>query len=100
MILCTMPQCQTTAGCVCGLANARIGQRVPIRPIDDEKVREIMAEIGVRFATFGGGVEPENPHRRNPITAALKDKPLQFAGGVNVESVVRLVLALGNCHAR
>lgn len=30
LIVCTMPQCQTTAGCVCGLATAKIGEAVPM----------------------------------------------------------------------
>jgi hypothetical protein len=30
VILCTMPQCQTTAGCVCDLSTAKIGEAVPI----------------------------------------------------------------------
>ena len=52
-----------------------------IKPIDDEKVREIMAEIGVRFRMFDGGI------MGNADT-------LQFAAGVDVREVVRLILAL------
>lgn len=54
----------------------------------DDKVKEIVAEIGVRFRTFGGGIGSD----WNPIAAAIKDRPLQFAAGVDVEEVVRLVL--------
>jgi hypothetical protein len=56
--------------------------------IDDEVVRTIVAEIGVRFPTFGGGIS----HPGNPIADALKDRPLQFAAGVDVEQVVRFIL--------
>lgn len=62
-----------------------------IKTIDEELVREITAEIGVRFRTFGGGVEGRFP---NPISIALKDKPLQFAASVDVADVVRFVLAV------
>lgn len=59
--------------------------------IADHKVHEIVAEIGVRFPTFGGGVDKAY---NNPLSAMLKDKPLQFALGVSVEEVVRLVLSM------
>ncbi len=59
----------------------------------DHKVSEIIAEIGVRFRTFGGGVVGTF---NNPIAHALKDKPLQFAAGVDVADVVRLVLSMAN----
>jgi len=58
---------------------------------NDDTIHTIMAEIGVRFRTFGGGI---NKGFNNPIAAALKDHPLQFAAGVNVEDVVRLVLSM------
>lgn len=60
--------------------------------LSDENLHEIMAEIGVRFRTFGGGVASE----WNPISAALKDRPLQFAAGVDVADVVRLVVNMTN----
>lgn len=91
IVLCTMPQCQTMAGCVCDVARIPIGGSVTIKRIDDEKVQEIMAEIGVRFRTFGGGIVG---NADNPLSHALKDKPLQFAAGVDVREVIRLVLAL------
>jgi hypothetical protein len=31
MIICTMPQCQTTAGCICGLPFAPVGSSVTAR---------------------------------------------------------------------
>ena len=58
--------------------------------VPDDKIREIMAEIGVRFRCFGGGVSNEY----NPISVALKNQPLQFAAGVDVEDVVRLVISM------
>lgn len=58
--------------------------------IEDEKVHEIMAEVGVRFRTLGGGVINTD----NPISIATKDQPLQFAAGVDVAQVVRLVLSM------
>lgn len=30
IIICSMPQCQTTAGCVCGMADAPIGAAIPM----------------------------------------------------------------------
>ena len=52
-------------------------------------VEQIVKKIGSQFRTFGGGQDS----KFNPITAALKDKPLQFAAGVSVEEVVKAVLA-------
>lgn len=56
----------------------------------DEQIHTIVAEIGVRFRTFGGGVGSKT--FMNPIAEALKDTPLTFAAGVSVEDVVRFVL--------
>lgn len=58
--------------------------------IDERLVQVICAEIGVKFRTFGGGVDSGF---NNPISAALKDRPLQFAAGVDVADVVRLVMS-------
>lgn len=58
----------------------------------DEQIKTIVAEIGVRFRTFGGGVGSESRPWHNPIAEALKDTPLSFAAGVPVEQVVRFVL--------
>jgi len=60
------------------------------KAMSPDKVHEIVAEIGVRFRTFGGGLDSE----WNPIKRALRDKPLQFAAGVSVEDVVKLVLSM------
>jgi hypothetical protein len=59
--------------------------------IDEDKVQEIVEEIGVRFRTFGGGLVKES---NNPISNATERRPLEFAACVNVEEVVRLVLSL------
>jgi hypothetical protein len=58
--------------------------------IDEEKVQEIITEIGVRFRTFGGGVVRSS---NNPLSHALKNQPLAFAAGESVENVVRFILA-------
>ena len=50
--------------------------------------QEIIKLIGEKFPTFGGG----NLTNWNPISVALKDQPLAFAGGVDVEQVVDLIL--------
>lgn len=55
----------------------------------DEQIRAIVAEIGVRFPCFGGGVDIRF---KTPVSEALKDGELVFAAGVPVEQVVRFVL--------
>lgn len=40
MILCTNPKCQTTAGCICGLATTPIGGSVPV-PVSAERAKEL-----------------------------------------------------------
>lgn len=57
--------------------------------MDDGKIRVIVAALGVEFATFGGGIGS----RDNPIAEALKERPLMFAAGVDVEKVVRFVIS-------
>jgi hypothetical protein len=45
MIICTMPQCQTTAGCICGLPFAPVGRGVTVRaaaPINRLQVLEAL----------------------------------------------------------
>ncbi len=54
----------------------------------DKKVKELTAKVRQNFRCFGGGLY--NPN--NPISAALADKPAQFAAGVDVEEVVRFIL--------
>lgn len=59
LILCTMPQCQTTAGCVCGLATARIGEPIPL--IGAEYVCDVPPELGrvTKLRVEGGRVTAE-----------------------------------------
>jgi len=51
-------------------------------------IEEIVKAIPAEFNTFGGG----RGSNWNPLADALKDKPLQFAAGVNVKEVVQFVL--------
>lgn len=51
-------------------------------------LHEITRRVGETFPTFGGGKGSD----WNPIAAALKDKPLQFAAGVDVEEVVKFIV--------
>lgn len=68
--------------------------------MNENKIAEIVAEIGVRFRTFGGGFATYGSepvvYAWNPIADALKERPLQFAAGVDVAEVVRLVLRMAN----
>ena len=48
------------------------------------KTTKIVEEIGKNFRVFGGDTAIQN----NPIAVFLKGKPLQFAAGVDVKSVV------------
>ena len=57
---------------------------------DGKTVEEIVKKVKKQFRTFGGG-EKDNP-MGNPIVAAMEDKPLMFAMGVNVEEVVNFVI--------
>ncbi len=50
---------------------------------------DITRSIGLFFATFGGN-KPAT--LGNPISEALKDRPLMFAAGVDVKSVVEFVI--------
>lgn len=52
------------------------------------RVDRITQIVGKRFRSFGGG----QGSRFNPVADALKDKPLQFAGCVDIKSVVEVVL--------
>lgn len=67
-----------------------------LHPKEDEAEREVVVRaitemIADRFGTFGGG-RPPTPG--NPVSAALKDRPLVFAAGVDVADVVQFVLQL------
>ena len=52
------------------------------------ETKHILSQIQSRFRTFGGGKATEG----NPMSYALKDKPLHFAAGVDVQEVVDFVL--------
>lgn len=54
-----------------------------------EAVERICSHIAERFRTFGGGLDVTED---SPIAHALKDRPLTFAAGVKVQSVVEFVL--------
>lgn len=44
IIICGMPQCQTSAGCVCGMLQARVGDSIPMLSAD--YVTAVPAELG------------------------------------------------------
>ncbi len=54
----------------------------------ETRVQKIVKLTAAHFRSFGGG----KVNSYNPISAALKDRPPQFAAGVDVEQVVRFVL--------
>jgi hypothetical protein len=49
----------------------------------------LVISISKKFRTFGGG---DKDTRNNPIAVALRDKPLQFAVGVDVKEVIEFIL--------
>ena len=51
-------------------------------------VAKITELVGHSFRSFGGGKGSNN----NPIAEALKDKPFQFAAGVDIREVVKFVI--------
>ncbi len=53
------------------------------------EIEQIVEAVPSKFRTFGGGRTSE----WNPLAAALKDMPLQFAAGVDVRDVVEFVVA-------
>lgn len=57
--------------------------------VTPEQVEMVTQEVGMLFRTFGGG---RTRTFETPISAALKDKPLTFAGDVQVADVVRFVM--------
>lgn len=57
--------------------------------MDEEQIQEIIDSVAANFRTFGGGRKSE----WNPIANAIADAPPQFAAGVNVEAVVRHIIA-------
>ena len=58
--------------------------------VDEERVSNLVAEVGVTFSTFGGGIDDGAAF--NPLIGALKDRPLVFALGVDVREVVKFIL--------
>ena len=58
--------------------------------LDEKKVRQIVWATAEEFPSSGGGRDSDT----NPITHALKDRPLLFAAGVDIERVVRFVLSM------
>lgn len=57
-----------------------------------KKIDSIVESVQGNFRTFGGGKHDQGSN--NPISAALKDAPAQFAAGVDVREVVLHVLKL------
>jgi hypothetical protein len=58
---------------------------------NEERCKVITHLISKKFRCFGkGSVVP--PFCESPITEAMKDKPLQFAAGVDVAEVVNFVI--------
>lgn len=60
----------------------------------NELIDSIIAEIETHFRTFGGDRQPTE----NPISEAMKGKPLVFAAGVDVRDVVEIVAGLTLNH--
>lgn len=58
-------------------------------PPDSPYIRAITAALAATYPSFGGG----KTSQWNPIAAALKDHPAQFAAGVPIADVVAAVLA-------
>jgi hypothetical protein len=59
-------------------------------PDDSREIGAIVEAATRYFRTFGGG-DPQGRAPWNPISAALKDQPPQFAAGVDVRAVVEFV---------
>jgi hypothetical protein len=55
-----------------------------------KKVKEIVSLTAAKFPSFGIS---SVIIQRNPFSLDLKDLPPQFAGGVDIEKVVRFVLS-------
>jgi hypothetical protein len=54
----------------------------------NKNVDEIVAAVGKKFPTFGGG----KANKWNPVSIALAEKPLSFAACVDVKEVVEFVI--------
>ena len=59
--------------------------------MEEKRIKEIAKLTAKKFRSFGGERMADDD---NPIAAAMKDKPAQFAMGVNIEEVVRFVLSM------
>lgn len=44
IIICGMPQCQTAAGCVCGMSQAKVGDSMPM--LSPDYVTSVPAKLG------------------------------------------------------
>jgi hypothetical protein len=60
--------------------------------LSQKRIDEIVQKVTQNFRTFGGG-DSSNSATWNPVSAALKDKPAQFAAGVDVQEVVKFVIS-------
>jgi hypothetical protein len=58
--------------------------------VTPETSADITALVAANFRSFGGG----QTSQWNPIVNAMKDKPVQFAGGVDIKDVVEFVIPL------
>lgn len=58
----------------------------------ETRVQKIVRLTAKKFPSFGGGKTAVG----NPISFILKDRPPEFAAGVDIEQVVRFVLAKRN----
>ena len=56
--------------------------------MEETAIKEITRKVGEAFPSFGGG----RKSIFNPPVNWLTDKPLQFALGVDIESVVRFIV--------
>lgn len=54
------------------------------------QIDKIVKSVQENFRTFGGGQDVSQSN--NPICHALKNKPPQFAAGVDVQGVVEHIL--------
>jgi hypothetical protein len=57
--------------------------------VSKDEAEIIAEEVAKHFKCFGGG---QSPKPFDATLETLKDGPLQFASGVDVESVVRFIL--------
>lgn len=55
----------------------------------EQTINYIVAAVAANFRSFGGGQEPA---WGNPLAHALRDKPAQFAAGVDIKEVVEFII--------